>query len=247
MWLPGSQHGYHTRTFGFLLDELVRRLTGQPLGTIWRTAFGDPLNLNLWIGLPTDRLDAVASVFPARNPGGLPDTPFWRAIADPQSFTKIAFSTPSGLASVASMNTPEARQASLPAIGGIGTARALGKWYAMLANGGEMDGRSYLSPDSLAQMSRVLTQGNDVVSLEYTAFSCGFMLDPISDSREKLRHLFGPSKRAFGHPGAGGSHAFADPENRISFAYVMNQMELGIFPNAKSLRLVDALYQICSN
>jgi CubicO group peptidase (beta-lactamase class C family) len=72
-----------------------------------------------------------------------------------------------------------------------------------------------------------------------TAFSAGFMKDP----RNAGRKLFGASPTAFGHPGAGGSNAFADPENRISFAYVMNQMELSLLPNEKSLRLADAIYR----
>jgi CubicO group peptidase (beta-lactamase class C family) len=70
-------------------------------------------------------------------------------------------------------------------------------------------------------------------------FSAGFMKDP----RDAVRRLFGPSAAAFGHPGAGGSHAFADPENKIAFAYVMNQMEQSVLPNEKSLRLVEATYQ----
>lgn len=242
LWTPGTAHGYHTRTFGFLLDELIRRITGQTLGTLWRTLFGDPLRLQIWIGLPAEMFNVVAPVFPARNSGGLPDNPFWRAMADRDSLTNLAFSSPVGLASVASMNTPIARQASLPAIGGIGTAHSLGKWYAMLANGGEMDGKRYFSRQILAQMSQIFVQGNDWVTLEHAAFSTGFMLDPLDQNGMKLRSLFGPSPMAFGHPGAGGSHAFADPENNIAFAYVMNQMELGIFPNAKSLRLVEALY-----
>jgi CubicO group peptidase (beta-lactamase class C family) len=71
-----------------------------------------------------------------------------------------------------------------------------------------------------------------------TAFSAGFM----KDTAEAPRRFFGPSSRAFGHPGAGGSHAFADPENKIAFAYVMNQMQQSLLPNEKSLRLVDAMY-----
>jgi CubicO group peptidase (beta-lactamase class C family) len=66
----------------------------------------------------------------------------------------------------------------------------------------------------------------------------------MKDPPETQRRIFGPSTAAFGHPGAGGSHAFADPENRIAFAYVMNQMEQTLFPNAKSLRLVDAIYSV---
>ena len=72
-----------------------------------------------------------------------------------------------------------------------------------------------------------------------TAFAAGFMKNP----QTQQRGVFGPSLLSFGHPGAGGSHAFADPENRIGFAYVMNQMEQSLLPNDKSLRLIDAIYQ----
>ena len=87
-------------------------------------------------------------------------------------------------------------------------------------------------------MTTTLTAGVDRVFQIPTAFSAGFMKDPP----EASRRIFGPSASAFGHPGAGGSHAFADPENGIAFAYVMNQMEQSLLPNEKSLRLVDALY-----
>lgn len=91
-------------------------------------------------------------------------------------------------------------------------------------------------------MTTILTQGRDRVLQVETAFSAGYMLDPLGRDGCKLRGMFGPSARAFGHPGAGGSHGFADPENGLAFAYVMNQMEPGVLPNAKSLRLIDALY-----
>jgi CubicO group peptidase (beta-lactamase class C family) len=91
-------------------------------------------------------------------------------------------------------------------------------------------------------MTTTLTQGPDRVLLMETAFSAGYMRDPVGPDGRKLRRIFGSSTRAFGHPGAGGSHAFADPENRLSFAYVMNQMEPGVLPGPKCLRLVDALY-----
>ena len=88
---------------------------------------------------------------------------------------------------------------------------------------------------------RTLVQGVDRVLLTDTAFSAGFMRDPVSLDGKKLRAIFGPSPSAFGHPGAGGSHAFADPERRIGFAYVMNQMEPGVLPGPKALRLVEAV------
>ena len=87
------------------------------------------------------------------------------------------------------------------------------------------------------------TSGDDHTFLMPTAFTAGFMRDPIGSDGQKHRGHFGPSHRAFGQPGAGGSHAFADPETGISFAYVMNQMEAGILPNRKSLDLIDAIYE----
>jgi CubicO group peptidase (beta-lactamase class C family) len=140
------------------------------------------------------------------------------------------------------MNTPEARTASFGAFGGIGSARGLAKFYAMLATGGVFAGRRYFEVGTLAWMTATLTQGPDRVLLLETAFSAGFMRDPVDGGGRKLRTHFGSSPTAFGHPGAGGSHAFADPDNGISFAYVMNQMDPGVLPGPKALRLVQALY-----
>jgi CubicO group peptidase (beta-lactamase class C family) len=140
------------------------------------------------------------------------------------------------------MNTPEARSAAYPAFGGVGTAQSLAKFYGMLANGGELDGRRYLQPAMIEAMQTPLTQGPDRVLLLETAFAAGYMKDPVDASGRKVRELFGPSRAAFGQPGAGGSHAFADPECGLSFAYVMNQMEPGVLPNAKALKLVEAMY-----
>ena len=241
-WPLGQGHGYHPRTFGFLLDELVRRLTGgTTLGAYWRTVFGEPLALDFWIGLPAHLVESVAPVFAARNMPAKGD-PFYAAFMTPDSLTSRTFLSPRGLHAVSAMNSPAARQASFPAFGGIGTASALGKFYAMLAQGGELDGRRYFQPATIALMTTPLVQGPDLVLLSETAFSAGFMQDPVDAVGHKKRQSFGPARTAFGHPGAGGSHAFADPENRIAFAYVMNQMETGVLPGERSVRLVEALY-----
>lgn len=226
--LSENAHGYHARTYGFLLDEILRRLRpGQTLGRYWRTHFGDPLGLALWIGLPEEQESRVASVYPARSGGNQPLDPFYDALADEESLTRRAFMAPRGLQSVASMNAPEVRRVALPSLGGIGSASALGKFYATL---------------NADAASTPLTSGPDRVLLHHTAFSAGFMLDPVDAGGRKVRSLFGPSRSAFGQPGAGGGHAFADPENGLAFAYVMNQMELGVLPNEKSLGMVRALY-----
>ena len=251
-WTSGEAHGYHPRTFGPLLDEIVRRVDGMALADYWNTYFAVPLDLDFWIGVPQEKLDAVAPVYPPRaekvsamGEAGSPrrDTEFYRALWDKSSLTARAFQSPRGLESVLAMNKPEIRQASLPAFGGIGTAHALGKFYAMLANGGAVEGVRVLeSTAALVGPLAVAATGFDRVLLRQTAYTAGFMRDPVDADGRKVRRLFGPSVQAFGQPGAGGSHAFADPENNVAFAYVMNQMEPGVMPNEKSLGLIEVLY-----
>jgi CubicO group peptidase (beta-lactamase class C family) len=240
-WAPEEGHGYHPRTFGFLLDELVRRLTSSSIREYFRTHFGDPLGLDLWIGVPAELVDRIAPVFPARSAPPVGDL-FYQEFLKAGSFTARAFTSPRGLHSAAALNKSEALTAGFPAFGGTGTAHSLAKFYAVLAAGGLWEGERYVPEICLQWMSTPIAQGHDRVLLLENAFSCGFMLDPLDASGRKTRHLFGPSPRAFGHPGAGGSHAFADPDHRVSFAYVMNQMEPGVLPGPKALRLVHALY-----
>jgi CubicO group peptidase (beta-lactamase class C family) len=214
----------------------------MPLGEYWRTHFAEPLDIEFFIGLPAARAHEPASVFPAKSPPPKGNA-FLTAFYTPGSLTSRAFCSPQGLHSVASMNTPEARMAGFPAFGGIGTARGLAKFYALLAEGGALEGRRIFEPYTLDWMTTTLSQGEDRVLLMENAFSAGFMRDPADARGHKTRTTFGPSLSAFGHPGAGGSFAFADPEHRVAFAYTMNQMEPGVLPNPKSLRLIDALYE----
>jgi len=243
LWPPGDGHGYHPRTIGFLMDEIVRRLNdGLPLGDYWRMEFGEPLDLETWIGLPAEQLGRVVPVFAPRSTERTVPTMFDKAFRDPASLTRRAFTSPAGLIGVSSMNTREARMASFPAFGGIGTAASLAKFHAMLANGGEIDGRRFFPAQTMDWMKTTLTSGFDRVLQVETAFSAGFMKDVPDASGKKLRAMFGPSATAFGHPGAGGSVAFADPESEISFAYVMNQMGTGALPDERAPALIDALY-----
>ena len=239
LWAPGTAHGYHARTFGFLLDELVRRIAGKTLSEYWREVFAQPLNLDLWIGLPEEQNPRVAAVYAAKS--GKPPEPkqFYLDLVTPGTLVRKTFSSPYGLKSVSEMNNPAIRVQPIVSFGGIGSASALAKFYSMLVNGGKLDGQTFFSEETITWMTTTLADGMDRVFQIPTAFSAGFMKDP----RNASLRLFGASTNAFGHPGAGGSHAFADPENRISFAYVMNQMEQSLLPNEKSLRLVDAIYR----
>ena len=242
-WPPGTAHGYHPRTYGFLVDELLRRRRpAHTVATYWREAFAEPLGLDFWIGLPDSETDRVATIYASRA-GGLALTgAFYEALADENSLTRRAFTGPAGMHAVAAMNSPEARRTSIASFSGIGSARALGKFYGMLANGGTLDGCTFFPPHALAWMSTLQVTGSDRILCMDTAFSAGLMQDPVGADRRKTRELFGPSLRAFGQPGAGGGHAFADPENNFAFAYLMNQMELGVLPNTKSLSMVGAIY-----
>ena len=239
LWSPGSAHGYHARTFGFLLDELVRRISGGTLSEYWRKAFAESLDLDLWIGLPNSEQDRVATTYAAK--AGKPPEPkqFYVDLATPGTLARKTFTSPHGLHAVSAMNAPEVRAQPIVSFGGIGSAPGLAKFYSMLANGGRNQDSQFFSRETLALMTTTLTAGLDGVFQIPTAFSAGFMKD-VPDAKRKI---FGPSPLAFGHPGAGGSHAFADPENGIAFAYVMNQMEQSLLPNEKSLRLIRELYR----
>lgn len=243
-WKPGTAHGYHPRTIGFLLDEIVRRSSGGiPLGKYWNEKIATPLSIDFWIGnLPEEAIKRLATIYPpALEKPTSEEAPFYRALGtqNPESMSLAAFSSPNGLVAMSNINKPEFLQAGLPSLGGAGSASALAKFYGLLISKKENPS----IPCSVKQLlGRSLSSGNDLTLLLPTRFSAGFMLDPVAGSGEKSRHLFGPSKSAFGQPGAGGSHAFGDPETGIAFAYVMNKMDVGILPNEKALGFIPAIY-----
>jgi CubicO group peptidase (beta-lactamase class C family) len=237
-WKPGSTHGYHARTYGFLVDELVRRIAGINVGAYFRNIFAMPLGLDLWIGLPQELADDVAPIYAARRTREPSEgDAFYNELAKQDSLTFKAFTTPAGLMVPSIMNRPEIRTQVLPSFGGIGTAESLATFYYRT-----FCEPTFFSAERIAELSETVASGIDAILRIPTAFAAGFMKDPISDAGQKFRSLFGPSSLAFGQPGAGGSLAFADPKNNVAFAYVMNQMEPGLLPNPKSLRLVRLAY-----
>jgi CubicO group peptidase (beta-lactamase class C family) len=200
--------------------------------------------------LPEKENSRVATIYAAK--AGKPPEPkqFYIDLVSPGTLARKTFTSPHGLHAISAMNNPAIRAESIISFGGIGSGSSLAKFYAMLANGGALDGHTFFSEKTIGWMTTTLTDGIDRVFQIPTAFSAGF----LKDATNSTRRIFGRSTRlrmatarqasSFGHPGAGGSHAFADPENKISFAYVMNQMEQSVLPNEKSLRLVDAIYEL---
>lgn len=237
-WMLGDGHGYHPRTFGALVDEPVRRLTGLTLGGYWREMIAGPLHLDFWIGLPENEWPRVARLYPGKaGKDDLADA-FYKQLTTSGTYTRRAFSSPRGLHAIHEMNEGRAWAAGLPALGGVGTASALAKFYQAAIG-------SIPSPLPVRvrqALATPQTMGDDRVLLRPTVFTCGAQQDPLDENGRKIRHIYGPSISSFGHPGAGGSHGFGDPETGISFAYVMNQMDLSVMPGIKCVEMVEAMF-----
>jgi len=230
-WSLDGTHGYGARTFGFLLDEIVRRVTGETLAERWDRLFRTPLHLDLWFGVPESLIASVATVHAPKVPPA--PGPFSKAFGEPSSLTRRALSEPGGTLTPTVMNTPEMRMASLPSMGAIATADSLARIYSWLAG----DGGGEFQPSSPAAMRTTLAKGPDRVLIDETSFSAGFMTNVFG--------VYGPSSAArgtFGHPGAGGSIAFADPENGFGFAFIPSAMHPGALPGPRTLKLLAALY-----
>lgn len=238
-WIPGRGLGYHPRTFGFLLDESVRLLTALSLGNWWWQQVAGPMSWDFWIGLPEHEWPRVAQLVPGRAEKSDAEQGFYKEYMTEGTMTRRAFLSPAGLHAVQEMNDPRAWAAGFPAMGGVGSARALAQFYQ--AAMGHLE--SPLSSSICAALAKLQVQGDDLVLLKKTAFTCGCQKDPVGEDGVKLRELYGPSIEAFGHPGAGGSHAFADPATGLSFAYVMNQMALSVMPGIRSTAMVQALFR----
>ncbi|MEU9252590.1 serine hydrolase domain-containing protein [Streptomyces sp. NPDC048270] len=234
-WEPGTGHGYHAQTYSWLLSELVLRATGRTVGGLLAEEIAEPLGLEFWIGLPeteTHRVGRVAPVDPPESAGLLktrPRTNVSEAYADPASLTRRAFAA---IAPLPDENDPAYRAAELPASNGIGTARALARFYAA-AIGVVEDGARIFTPATTALAGKELSAGPDRVLVVNTRFGPGYMLHgPASP-------LLSPA--SFGHPGRGGSLAFADPEAGIGFGYVTNAHAKSVTADPRAQALVRAL------
>jgi CubicO group peptidase (beta-lactamase class C family) len=232
-WPPGSAHGYHVRSYGWILGEVVRRATGKTLGRVFRDEMGEPLGLDFWIGLPAEQESRVARLYPAPEPGDPQALALRERFLGPDTLLGRALSGPSNLFSYGEMwNRPALHAAEMPSSNGIGSARALARLYAALI--GEVDGVRLLRPETLARAVQVEVDGPDRVIQIPTRFGLGFMLPPVLSP--------GCPASCFGHAGAGGSLAFADPAAGIAMGYVMNQMQLGLTGDARAAGLAAAVY-----
>ncbi len=238
-WNLGSGHGYHPRTYGFLLDEAARQLCGERIGAIWNREIAVPLGLDFYIGIPqgmtADELATrVAPLYPGKAKASLfQNDPFYSKLSDLNSLTGLSFASPRGVNSVLEMNQSKVWELALPSMGGIGTARALAEFYQATLG---FQKREVISEQVRGWLTQSQTLGHDQVLQIETHFGMGCMMN-----KGLQQPPFGKSQSAYGHPGAGGSVAYADPESQLSFAYTMNQMTLSVLPNEKSQSIMALL------
>ena len=243
LWEPGTDRGYHAVTYGYLVGEVVRRVSGRSLGQFFAEEVARPLDLEFWIGLPAELHDRVVPLVPMSLPGGIhfgdPDAEppgmieMLQLLMGADSLIARALSAPGGaLTGDQTWNSSELWSAELPAANGITNAHSLAKMYA--ATVGEVNGVRLLTPETVAHAIEVRSTGPDAVLVFDIPFGLGFM-------RDSMFAKFG-NPASFGHYGAGGSVGFADPANELGFGYVMNKMELGISGDPRTSTLIDAVY-----
>ena len=227
-WEPGTAHGYHVNTFGFLVGEIVRRVDGRTIGTILREDIAAPLGADVHIGLPAREHARVAEFLWPQIPStqNMPD-------AD-QAMRFNAYWNPPGISGGGWVNRPEWRLAEIPSTNGHGTARGVARIYAALANGGEIDGARILESETLRAATVEHSYGNDLINQRPSRFGLGFQLT-------QPERPLGPNPGAFGHFGAGGSLGFCDPESGVAFGYVTNDMGPR-WQNPRNRALIAALY-----
>lgn len=237
VWEPGTDHGYHALTYGWLLDELVRRVSGRGAGEWIAERIAAPLGLDFWLGLPDAEAGRVGRVGPVEGPepsGALrarPKRSVTAAYADPSSVTRRAFAA---IDPFPDHNDPEFRAVPHPAANGIATADGLARFYASLI--GRVDGVRLFDPATVERARAEESAGPDRVLVVGTRFGLGYMLHGSASP------LLAPG--SFGHPGRGGSLGFADPETGIAFGYVTNGFRRTVTADPRAQALVRAVRSV---
>ena len=245
-WKPGTQHGYHPLTFGFLVGEVIRRVGGRSVGQMFREDVALPLEADFHIGLDAMHdgrvAELIGGIAPPKPKAGEPAPrikgpmgDFLRDMTDPNTMVGAAFNNPS--MSPGTVNSREWRAAEIPAANGHGTARSLARIYGALATGGEVDGVRILEADSIERARTEQVSGPDATLGQLPMrYGLGYML------RSDFMPL-SPSPNAFGHPGAGGSIGMADPDAGVGFGYVMNKMQMGLVGGPTAFAVIKAFFE----
>ena len=231
-WAPGSGHGYHVNTFGFLVGEVIRRVAGSTVGAMLRDEIAGPLGADVHIGLPAAEHGRVADF----------DWPDPEAVIPPQAaglppdllMIRNAYANPPDLSGMGVVNTLAWRCAEVPSANAHASAAGIARVYTALAGGGAVDGVRVIDPGALADAVTQQVNGQDLVLRRPSRFGLGFQLT-------QPERPFGPGLGGFGHFGAGGSIGFCDPDAGVAFGYVTSQMGPR-WQNPRNRALINAIF-----
>ena len=233
-WPAGSRGAYNTVNIGYLAGEVVRRVTGTPIRDFIHQNICRPLGADYQIGVNADDVARIADLEP--NPAGSAmaaqasngETPLsraWRPNPNPMNTD--------------TQNSLEFRTAGIPSFGGFGEARAMARIYAMLANGGEIDGTRILSREAVARATETQwTEAADGMTGRAMRYAMGYAKNPPGGT------AMGPNENAFGHLGSGGARAIADPDRNRALCFVSNLHSEGFGVGARTEAIVDATFSV---
>ena len=224
LWPPGTASGYHPITVGYLAGEVFRRVDGRTVGQALREDIAGPHGLDVWIGLPDSEHARVAEV---QRPPALPD------FGEINPATTAAFLTK--WSSAAGRGQDEWRRMEVPSTSGHATAEALARLMGVMADDGRLGDDQVLRPATVALASAERIRGGDLVLPYEMSWAAGFM-------RNAPTHPWGPGDATVGHSGWGGACVFADPDRRLSGAYVMNRQSPILMGDPRPCRLIQAAY-----
>jgi CubicO group peptidase (beta-lactamase class C family) len=238
LWEPGTAHGYHAVTFGWVMGELIRRVDGRGLGQFFAEEIAAPLGLEFWIGLPESEEHRVSPMIGSIVPDGSEIPPelkeMFEQFVGPDSLLTRAL-TLNGVFTVPDWNTRAVHAAEIGAANGITNARSLSRMYAGLTGLlPDAPAAPLFSPEQIDAARTRQTEGNDQVLFIETSFGLGYMTSSAFSP-------FGGTG-SFGHAGAGGSVGFADPDNQLAVGYVMNRMMQNLSGDPRTRGLIKASY-----
>jgi CubicO group peptidase (beta-lactamase class C family) len=223
LWPPGTASGYHPATYGILVGEIFRRADGRPMHEALQADVCGPLEIDFWIGAPPEG----RPIAEMQRPKAMPDL---GELTEPRG---LAFFKPWSAAPA--KDEARWRTLRLPSSSGHGTAPALARLHQAFARDGHVDGHDVLEPGLAAEVARPRITGDDLVLPYRLSWGAGVLRnDPVG--------IYGPGKFSFGHSGWGGSCGFADPERRLSAAYVMNHQSPELIGDPRAVGLIEALY-----
>ena len=237
-WKPNEAHGYAPVTYAWLLGEPLRRLSGERPGAYIHEHLCTPLGMDFFVGVPDAELPRVAHVSRLRNQyGDQYARALFASMGQPDGLSFKAFGNPSSM--MVSTNKREWQQAEILSANGTGNARSLARFWQVMAHGGSLGGVKLLDAELVREMQKEHSQGMDRTLLAPTRFGLGVMLE-----QEYEGGGFGMGPQAYGHPGAGGSLGFCDPDTQVGFGYVTNTMGPYVLMDPRALELSRALHAV---